>query len=325
MKRREFIAGLGAAAWPLAARAQQPAIPVIGFLNGQTPAEWAAPVAAFRQGLTEAGFLEGRNVMIEFRWAEGQYDRLPALAADLVRRKVAVVVATGATASALAAKAATAIIPIVFVNGADPVLVGLVGSLNRPGSNVTGVTFLNNSLAAKRAGLLRELSANAGAMGFLVNPHNPSADFEIKDMQTAADKLGLRLIVVAVRAEGDFEPAFATLTSQHADALLIGGDAFFASNAEQIVALAQRLAIPTVYDRREFAAVGGLISYGTNLTEAFRQGGAYAGRVLKGEEPADLPVMQSSRFELVINLKTAKALGLTIPETLLATADEVIQ
>ena len=327
MKRREFITLLGGAAagWPLAARAQQAAIPVIGFLNGQSPTEWAVYVAAFRQGLGEIGFAEGRNVEIEFRWAEGHYDRLSALADDLVGRKVAVLVATGATASALAAKAATATIPVVFVNGSDPVQLGLVESLNRPDGNVTGVTFLNSSLAAKRAGLLRELSANARAIGFLVNPNNPSADFDIKDMQAAADTLGLRLVVAAVGAEGDFEPAFATLAGQHADVLLVNADAFLANRPGHIVELAQRHAIPTIYDRREYVAAGGLISYGTSLTDAFHQGGIYAGRILRGVKPGDLPVMGSSKFELVINLKTAKALGLTIPPGVLAIADEVIE
>jgi putative ABC transport system substrate-binding protein len=330
MKRREFITLLGGAVAPsvispLVARAQQPALPVIGFLNGQSPTEWAVYVAAFRQGLSEAGFVEGRNVAIEFRWAEGQYGRFPALVADLIGRKVAVVVATGATAGALAAKAATATIPIVFVNGSDPVLLGLVTSLNRPQGNVTGITFLNNSLAAKRAGLLRDLSTNFRAIGFLVNPNNSNTDFEIRDMQAAADTLALRLIVAAAGVESDFEPALASLAGRHADAILVDGDAFFASHSEQIVALVQRHAIPTIYDRREFIAAGGLMSYGTSLTDAYRQGGSYVGRILKGTKPADLPVMQSTKFELMINLRTAKALGLTIPPGVLAIADEVIE
>jgi putative tryptophan/tyrosine transport system substrate-binding protein len=325
MRRRDFITLLGgtAAAWPLAARGQQAAMPVIGFLGLGEVESTRAIVAAFRQGLAEAGFVEGRNVSVEYRWTENPV-RLPELAADLVRQNVAALM-TSATASALAAKAATATIPIVFVNGADPVLLGLVGSLNRPDGNLTGLTFLNNSLVAKRAGLLRELSANATAIGFLVNPHNPNADFEIKDMQGAADTLGLRLFVVAAGTDADFEPAFATLAGQHADALVVHGDAFFASRPEQIVGLAQRHAIPTIYDRREYVTPGGLISYGTSLTDAYRQGGVYAGRILKGTKPADLPVMQSTKFELVINAKTAKTLGLTLPPNLLAIADEVIE
>jgi putative ABC transport system substrate-binding protein len=298
---------------------------VIGFLNGQTLSEWAPYVIAFRNSLKEAGYIEGRNVAIEYRWAEGQYDRLPALAADLVSRKVAVVVATGATAAAFAAKAATATIPVVFVNGADPVKVGLVGSLNRPDGNITGVSFLSSSLSAKRIGLLRELSAKSETIGVLVNPQNPSTDLDTKDVQEAADALGLRLIVIKAGTESDFEPAFAGLAREQADALLVAADAFFASHREQIVPLAQRHAIPTIYDRREYAAVGGLISYGASLTDAFRLGGVYTSRILKGERPASLPVQLPTMFDLVINLKTAKALGLTVPPTLLALADEVIE
>jgi putative tryptophan/tyrosine transport system substrate-binding protein len=326
MRRREFIAGLGsAAAWRCAALAQQPAVPVIGLLSAQSAeADYKDVTVPFLQGLKEAGYVEGQNVAIEFRWAENQLDRLPALAADLVRRRVAVVVAVGAPA-ALAAKAATTTIPIVFVSGADPVRSGLVASLNRPGANLTGSAVLANDLAPKRLQLLRELVPNAAVFGVLADPAALSTPSTIADLQGAARTLGLQLVVVNARTDSDLEPAFATLSQQHVAAVLVGLSTLYHRRMEQLAALAARHALPAIFPYREYALAGGLMSYGSSLGYAVHQAGIYTGRVLKGEKPADLPVEQAVKIELTLNLKTAKALGLTIPETLLATADEVIE
>jgi len=325
--RRELLVALGGAAvaWPLTAHAQQTAMPVIGFLNGASPGEWAHLVAAFRRGLNEIGYVEGQNVSIDYRWADGHYDRLPALAADLVRRQVAVIAASGGTASALAAKAATTTTPIVSLGAGDPVSLGLVASLNRPGGNVTGVYQLSAALGAKRLGLAREMVATTATIGVLLNPTNPNADIQLKDLQEAARVVGQQLHVMNANNERDVETAFAALAQSRTGALLLGADPFFLGRRDKIVEFAARHAIPTIYEQREFSTAGGLMSYGTNLADAYRQAGVYTGRVLKGEKASDLPVVQSAKFELVINLKTAKALGLEIPPGVLAIADEVIE
>jgi putative tryptophan/tyrosine transport system substrate-binding protein len=325
--RRDFITLLGgaAAAWPLAARAQQPGMPVIGFLSSRSPNESASAVAAFRQALAEVGYVEGQNVGIAFRWAEGQYDRLPALAADLARRPVAVIFATGGNPPALAAKAATATIPIVFITGSDPVEVGLVASLNRPGGNVTGVSLFTSLLVAKRLELLRELVPAAATIAFLVNPNNSNAEPDTRAAQTAASGFGQQLVVLRASAENDIDAAFASIVRQQANALLVNTDSFFLARRNQFAALARRHRIPTIHDLREYAAAGGLVSYGTNLADAYHLGGSYVGKILKGANPGDIPVEQPTKFDLVINLTTAKALGLTVPPTLLARADEVIE
>jgi putative ABC transport system substrate-binding protein len=324
--RRKFLATLlggAAAGWPLAALAQQPAMPVVGFLHTSTAAPFLDMVGAFRKGLNEAGFIEGQNVAIEYRWAEFQYDRLPALAADLVARRVTVISVFGPPA-ALAAKAATVTIPIVFSVGVDPVDTGLVASLNRPGGNLTGVTLLTASLGAKRVGLLRELIPKADLMAVLVNTTSEGMT-QAKDVQDAARKAGLRAIVLNAATDADIDAAFATLSRQRIGGLMVGGDQFLDTRRDRIVALAARHSMPTIYHRRVFVAGGGLMSYGTSIADVYRQVGVYTGRILKGEKPADLPVLQPTKFELVINLKAANALGLTIPPGVLAIADEVIE
>jgi putative tryptophan/tyrosine transport system substrate-binding protein len=326
MRRREFIAALGGAAlaMPLAVRAQQPVVPVIGFLSGGSPNAFADRLVNFREGLSQVGYFEYRNVGIDYRWAEGQYDRLPALAADLARKEVTAIVANTSPA-ALAAKAETTTIPIVFTGVDDPVKYSLVASLSRPGGNVTGVSFFAVEVAAKRLGLLHELVPNAAVVAMLVNPHNPTTGTELRGVQETARALKLKLHHLEASVERDFDTAFAALVQERAGSLLIGADPFFATRREELVARAARYGVPAMYFQREFAAAGGLVSYGTNFAEAFRQVGIYTGRILKGEKPADLPVMQPTKFELVVNLKTAKALGLEIPAKLLALADEVIE
>jgi putative ABC transport system substrate-binding protein len=328
MRRRELIALLTgvAVAWPLSAHSQQLARPVIGFLSSRSPAESESVIAAFRQGLKDNCYVEGENIAIEYRWADGQYERLPNLAKELVGRQVALIAATGDAVSALAAKAATTSIPVVFVIGGDPVRFGLVASINRPGGNLSGVSLVSSGLGAKRLGLLNELIPNAAILGLLLNPENPNAEPEEQDVRQAAATLGKRIIVVNARAESDFAPAFATLTEEKAGGLIVATDPFLLSRRDQIVALAARYAVPTMYQFRQFAISGGLMSYGTDIAGAYSKAGEYSGLILKGEKPVqDLPVFQQTKLELVINLTTAKKLGLSIPSTLLVFADEVIE
>jgi putative ABC transport system substrate-binding protein len=331
MRRREFIAGLGgaaaAAAWPREARAQQRTSSIVGYLNAQAPtaAGISLNLAAYQQGLRDAGYVEGQNVTIEYRWAEGQYDRLPALAAQLISRPVAVIAATGGDFSVRAAKAATTTIPIVFTTSSNPVQNGLVASLNRPGGNLTGVTNLGVELAAKKLELVHELVPTAIDVALLINPNNANAETVLRETQTAAHVLGVQLHILRARSEREIDAVFASWTQLRAGAIVIGADAYLTSRSEQIAELTLRYAVPTIYEQREFVAAGGLMSYGSDFKELNRLVGVYTGRILKGEKPGDLPVQQSTKVELIINMKTAKALGITFPLTLLGRADEVIE
>jgi putative ABC transport system substrate-binding protein len=324
MRRREFITLIGgAAAWPLAARAQQPTMPVVGFMSGRSANDSARVVAAFRQGLAEMNYVEGRNVAIEFRWAEGQYDRLPALARELVAHPVAVIAAVGA--SDRAAKAATTTIPIIFGTGNDPVATGVVTSLNRPGANITGATFLTGALGAKRLGLLRDLVPGVEVIALLVNPNTAPGQSQTRDVQDAAHALGQRLVVLNADSDATLDGSFAALGREHVGALLVGGDTFFDIRRDRVVALASQYRMPAIYQGREYALAGGLMSYGASITDMYRQVGLYVGRVLKGEKPGDLPVVGPTKFELVINIKTARTLGVKISDNLLSLADEMIE
>ena len=327
MRRRDFIKAIAGstAIWPLVARAQQPATPVVGFLQTASPSGYSAFMASFLSGLKEAGYVEGVNVTIDYRWAEGQIDRLPALAANLVSRQVAVIVASGGDAPGLAAKRATDKIPIVFMSGGDPVKAGLVESLNRPGGNITGVSFIVSELIPKRLELLHELALTATAVGALVNPNYPAVDLQQRELREAAAAKGLKINIANAGAEHDFDPAIASLIQQGSDMLLIANDPFFQGYRNQIIKLAARYRLPASFPGREFVADGGLFSYGPDLVEVYRLGGAYLGKVLSGAKPSDLPVQLPTKFEFAINLKTAKSLGLTVPQTLLSTADEVIE
>jgi ABC-type uncharacterized transport system substrate-binding protein len=327
MRRRDFIKAIvssAAAAWPFATSAQQLAMPVIGFLHTGSPRPYQHLVDAFHQGLKETGYVDGQNVIIEFRWADGQNDRLPAMVADLIRRKVNVIAAV-TTPAALAAEASKTTIPIIFDTAGDPVRLGLVASLNRPGRNITGVAWLGSELVAKRLGLLRDLIPTATAIGLLVNPSDPRTKVQVKDMQEAAHALGLQIHIVNASSERELNAAFAKLAELRVSALIVGTGELFNSRTEQLAAWTAQLKLPAIYQAREFVTVGGLMSYGASRTDAYRQAGIYVGRVLKGEKPSDLPVSQSTKFELVINLKTAKALGLAIPSGVLAIADEVVE
>jgi putative tryptophan/tyrosine transport system substrate-binding protein len=327
VKRRDFITLIGgaAAAWPLTVRAQQPAMPVIGYLGAQSPAAFASRVRAFRQGLGETGYVEGRNVVIEFRWAEGQHDRLSALATELVRRQVAVIVAPGGAPAALAAKSATTTIPIVFEMGADPIAMGLVGSLNRPGGNLTGVSSLNVEVTPKRLEILQELIPTGSIVAVLINPTSPTADSQLRNLQAAARALGSQLHILHASTERDFEAVFATLSQLRPSGLVIASDTFFATHSEGLAALTIRHAMPAIHQSRDFTIAGGLMSYGGSFVESHRQAGVYTGRIIKGDKPADLPVQQVTKVELLINLKTAKSLGVTFPLPLIGRADEVIE
>src|SRR5262252_3941363 len=326
MKRREFIRFFGSSivAWPLTARAQQAAMPVIGFLNSGSAQALQSLAAAFRQGLSESGYVEGQNLAIEYRWADGDYKKLPKLAAELAGRQVSAILA-GAPPAVVAAKAATTTIPIVFTSGGNPVELGLVSSLSKPGGNVTGVSFLSNELGSKRLELLRELVPTARSVALLVNPTRPSFQSEVKDAQQAAQALGVKLLVLNASTEAEIDTAFAELSQQRIAALIVGTDVFFLSRRDQIVALANRLRIATVYDLREYVVAGGLISYAPSITDVYRQAGIYVGKIVKGAKPADLPVLQPTKFNLVLNLKTAKALGLTVSTQMQLLADEVIE
>jgi len=327
MDRRRFVGSVagGLLAVPLAARAQQPAMPVIGYLNGASAAQFPHLLAGFRKGLIETGYTEGGNVTMEYRYADGRYDQLPALAADLVGRRVSAIVATAGTPTIRAAKAATSTIPIVFVIGGDPVMFGIVANLNRPDGNITGITLVASELAAKRLGLLLELVPTAAVIGMLANPNNPISEPQLTEVQAAARTLDRQLLILKASTESDFAAVFAAIDQQRVDALLVAADPFFDDRRAQLVSLARRHKVPASYIRREFVTEGGLVSYGPDVSDAFRQAGIYTGRILKGAKPADLPVMQPTKFEMVINLTTAKALGLTIAQSVLLRADEVIQ